>query len=119
MFASSLEACACSHHVEKIIVEADCHSHQTTEATQANGNESVCDKSCICAVGQLSVYVASKAPSKELKPIDEQAKPAKVLAETEFVAINGYTEPPSDFVKNVSYSSTLSSLLPARAPPRL
>ena len=120
LFASDIAACACSHHVEKEPVKADCHSHApTTEATQVKTDENICDKTCICAVGQLSPYIASIAPSKEFKPFDELAKPTQGLIEIEFVALKGYTESSPDFVNDLSYSTTLKSLLPSRAPPRL
>lgn len=119
LVASSVAACACSHHVQKITVKNDCHGHnQKTEAAQAKGDVNDFDKICICFVGQQSPYIASRASGKDFKSNVEPAKPGHII-ETEIIAVSFSIESLPDFISDVSYSSTLSSLLPSRAPPRL
>jgi hypothetical protein len=113
-------ACACSHHDEPQTAEAGCHSHhETTEAVEVVSDADVCDTGCVCFVDQPSPFANSKAPTREFKASDEIAKAAEFLPDLDLVAITAHTESSPGFVKNLSYSSTLKSLLPSRAPPRL
>ena len=115
-----VSACLCSTHVEKEAVESDCHT--TSEIAQTRGtddNAAFCDSGCVCAIDQSVQERASNSPSKEFGTIDNLAGPTQIQPEIEFVAVVETFPSASEFVNNLSYSSTLRSLLPSRAPPRL
>ena len=116
-----VSACACSHHVEQQAIEqADCHSqHEMPKATETVADANICDKDCVCSVQQPSPYAASKAASKEFRASDEIATPSQFLANIEFVARSVSADPSPIFISTTIHSATLTSLLPARAPPRL
>ena len=121
MFASSSSACLCSHHhVKKKVVESDCHSlhHVTTQEVETESDGDFCDTSCVCIAEQSSPLATSKAPTKEFKANDV-AKAAEFLPENDFVRVTAFNKSSPSFLSDLSYSSTLKSLLPARAPPRL
>ena len=113
-------ACVCSHHVEKKAVESsDCHSlHESAQMVEDAGDGNVCDPGCVCVTEQSSPYAASKSPSKKFKSNDKPARSQQAISHIEF-AVTANTELPPEFVNDLSYSDTLKSLLPARAPPRL
>jgi hypothetical protein len=116
-------ACMCSHHVEKKVIESsDCHSQgetvkTETAATADEGN--ACDTSCVCSTEQFSPYVASNSVSKKFMAADETANSAQAFSDIEFRAATAYVESATEFANDLSYSNTLKSLLPSRAPPRL
>ena len=83
------------------------------------GDGVAADDSCICAVDQRSPYVASKSESKELKSKNGIANAALIIPDLRFVAVSTFRSFSPDFSNDLSYSSTLKSLLPSRAPPRL
>ena len=113
-------ACACPRHVETEAVEsADCHTHhETTGAVETDSDGNVCDTSCVCVIEQ-SPFLASNAPSKQFKASYELAKPAQTLPDLDVAAIRVDTQSSPAYVHDLSYLSTLKSLLPSRAPPRL
>ena len=113
-------ACTCSHHEENEAAETDCHSHHDSSGNieiSETGNS--VDDSCICVVEQPSPYVTSKSASKELKSNNPVAGSGQLVPDLEFVAVIGRGESTSVFANDLSYSNTLKSLLPSRAPPRL
>ncbi|MEQ1922126.1 MAG: hypothetical protein ABL952_06425 [Pyrinomonadaceae bacterium] len=113
-------ACACSHHEETKAVETDCHSqHETAKPAEAVETGSAIDESCVCAVVQRTPVVASKTLGKDLKAGDAVAVIDETAADFAFVAVLSSHVAPAISAKDLSYSSTLRSLLPARAPPRL
>lgn len=111
-------ACACSHHVEKKAVEtSDCHS-ATAETVETSNDGNACDTSCICATDQPSTYLAANSISKKSNIADAAEKIEPVVFNIELRA-SSYTEVSPEFISDLSYSNTLKSLLPSRAPPRL
>jgi hypothetical protein len=113
-------ACTCPHHVENKPAEPDCHSHHpSTEMVEARGDGNVCDAECVCSVDQRSPSVASKAPSKEFKANDKPVQSEQVVPNIEVVALASSSGSLPTFDTNLSCSTTLKSLLPSRAPPRL
>ena len=116
-------ACACSHHVEKKAVESsDCHSHNKTaeaQTVEAVNDSNACDTDCVCLTEQPSPYIAENSISKNFNATDAAANAEQVVSDIEFRPSTAYAESSSEFVNDLSYSTTLKSLLPARAPPRL
>ena len=119
LLTASPAACTCSHN-DEAKTSAECHSHhEDAENLESSEIAISIDDSCICAVEQRSPFVASGSTNKEFKASDKLANAEPVLAEIEFAAITSRRESSSEFVNDVSYSTTLKSLLPSRAPPRL
>ncbi len=117
-----VSACACSHHVEKKVVESsDCHSHHETaeaQTVETVNDSNACDTGCVCRTEQRSPFIAVNPISKKI--IAEAASnPAHVVSQIEFRVASAYSELSPEFVTDLSYSNTLKSLLPSRAPPRL
>lgn len=120
MLIGHASACTCSRHVDSQAADPDCRSqHTSTETVGAAGHGSVCEAECICLVNRPSPYAASKRPGKEFNAHDQPAGAGHVLPAIEVLAAPGYVPPASEFVNDLSYSTTLKSLLPSRAPPRL
>ena len=116
-----VSACACSHHVEKKVVEKpSCHSHgETAEMVEAVNDSNVCDADCICFAEQTSPYIEANLVNKNFNAKDTAAPLTSPVSKIEFRAAATYINSLPEFVSNHSYSNTLRSLLPARAPPRL
>lgn len=120
LLASNVAACACSHHVEKKVVESHCHSHHDeAQAVEIQSDSDSYDTSCVCAVEQPSPFATSKVPTKEFKANDKLAKPEHIFIDVSFATLTAYSAPATNCVNSFSYSLNLRSLLPARAPPRL
>ncbi len=121
MLAAVPAACACSHHEETKVVETDCHSqHETSKPAETVETGIAVDESCVCAVAQRTPFVTtSKTFSKDLKAGDAVALADKKESDFAFVAATSFYVAPPISTNNLLFSSTLRSLLPARAPPRL
>lgn len=120
LLTASPAVCACSHHLETKAPENECHAgHEMPQDVEAADIGNSVDESCICAVEQRSPYVGATSEGKELKSKDAISNAELIVRDLDFVAVN--TTPPLSlgFVSDLSYSYTLRSLLPARAPPRL
>lgn len=114
-------ACACSHHVEKKAVESlDCHLHHKAAAqtAEAVNDSNACDTDCVCLTSLPSPYIAQNSTSKNFIS-DATAKVVHVILDINFRVVVAYAGSSSEFANDLSYSYTLKSLLPARAPPRL
>ncbi len=113
-------ACTCSRHDEAKASENDCHSHhESAENADIAETDNAVDDSCICIVQQPSPYLGSRSVSKELKSNDPVANSEQIIPDPEFVATTRPGGSSLVFASNLSYSNTVESLLPARAPPRL
>jgi hypothetical protein len=123
LLISHASACECSHHVEKKAVESsECHLHHETAETkmvEAVNDSNACDTDCVCLTELPSSYIAENPVSKNFSTTDAAAKAEQVVLDIEVRAATVYAESSSEVVNNLSYSNTLKSLLPARAPPRL
>lgn len=113
-------ACTCSHHEETKAVETDCHSqHEAINPIETAETGNAINESCVCAVAQRAPLAASRSLSKDLKVSDPAAHSDEFATDFEFVAAASFYVAPAMSGNDLSYSSTLRSLLPARAPPRL
>ena len=116
-------ACACSHHVEKKTVESsDCHSQHKKDNAQtvdAVNDGDACDTNCICLTDQAAPYVAANAVNKNFYGDSAAADAEQVVSDGESQAVPSHAVVLLEFVSDLSYSNTLKSLLPSRAPPRL
>ncbi|MEO6656501.1 MAG: hypothetical protein ABIO36_10505 [Pyrinomonadaceae bacterium] len=119
LLLGSASACTCAHHEETKAAETDCRSHRdSTLNAETAETANAADDECICSVDNRSPYAASKSESRELHSRDAVAKPATVIPRIELVSLVT-SNLSSKFVSDLSYSYTLRSLLPSRAPPRL
>lgn len=119
LLTASSAACTCTHH-EQAKSSDECRSHhEDAENTEVSESGVSIDDSCICALDQSTPYTASKPESKELKSNNDVANARQLIPDLEFVAISTFQQSSPEFINNLSYSSTLESLLPSRAPPRL
>ena len=120
LLSASPAACACSHHEEEQTFETDCHSqHENTDTAQSATIGNAIGESCVCVVGQREPFAASKSANKELKAFDGVSEPEQIAPVPEFAVVITRAASTHGFVSDSFYSSTLRSLLPARAPPRL
>ena len=118
LIIGNVSACACSHHVEKKALETfDCHS-TTAESVGTSNDGNACDTSCVCATNQPSTSAAASSISNKSNITDAAEKIEPVAFNIE-LGVGAYAEVPSEFANDLSYSNTLKSLLPSRAPPRL
>ncbi|MEP6703265.1 MAG: hypothetical protein ABJB34_00505 [Acidobacteriota bacterium] len=113
-------ACTCSHDEPATIDDADCHSHHTAshEFDLPDADASALDNECTC-VAQPTPYGPANSVNKEFKSKDLAAAAVRRGADAEFVTTSILTAPAPELANNLSYSNTLRSLLPSRAPPRL
>lgn len=120
LLTASPAACTCSHPEEAKTSDSQCRSqHEASENIETSGAGVAVNDSCICAVDQREPFTASKSESKELKPAKAIANVQQIIPDLRFVAVSTFPSFAPEFSNNLSYSSTLRSLLPSRAPPRL
>lgn len=120
ILTASPAACTCSHHEETNATESDCHSHhESAETTETAETGNAVDDSCVCAIDQRLPSVASTTVGKELKSSEAVVPSNQNVGDLEFVAIATFHVALPTLTNDLSYSSTLKSFLPARAPPRL
>jgi len=119
LLTASPAACVCSHHEETITSDEFHSHHEEAENIEVSHVGISIDDSCRCAVDQRSPYVASKSESKELRSKSGIADAQQLIPDLEFVAVSSFQRSSPEFTNDLSYSSTLRSLLPSRAPPRL
>lgn len=120
LLTASPAACTCSHPEEANTSDSECRSqHEATENLETSGAGVAVDDSCICAVDQREPFAASKSENRELKPDKAIASPEQIIPDLRFVAVSTFHSFSPEFSNNLSYSNTLRSLLPSRAPPRL
>ena len=124
----SAAACACSHHEPvKKVAESDCHSHRGKSPASAKDipdtkdseNATSIATDCTCFVQSATPIVAVQQTNKKSKSKHSTAGlllPASEI--NSFLAVHaGASLSASD--DPISYSNTLASLRPSRAPPRL
>ncbi|MET0752764.1 MAG: hypothetical protein ABWZ66_05305 [Pyrinomonadaceae bacterium] len=119
MFASSVAACACSHHLEKTEIEAPtCHGHSENTEVKRESPETVqttiSEGECFC------IQPAPKLIAKSEKVKIEKQQIAVVsylsLQVTFAVRANPVR---TDFVKPFFLTDSFYNLTPGRAPPVL
>jgi hypothetical protein len=114
-----VSACTCAHHESAEPVETDCHSHHGSHESVVVGNhEAMVDDECICVVDQASPYLTSPG-SKQVRTNDEIESMVSFVPVARTVGIASPQAPLPSIDNQPSYSYTLESLLPSRAPPRL
>lgn len=119
LFASSVAACACSHHLEKTEIEAQsCHEHSENTEVKRGSSETI-----QTTISEGECFCVQPAP----KLI---AKSEKVKIEKQQIAILTYLPLQStfavranpvktDFVKPFYLTDSFYNLTPGRAPPVL
>jgi hypothetical protein len=122
LLVGHVSACACAHHIEKKVIESSsCHLHHDVaeaQTVEASNDSNACDPTCVCLSEQPSPYIAANPISKKFNAPDA-AGSARVVSSAEFRAVVTYADSSFEHVADLSYSNTLKSLLPSRAPPRL
>lgn len=92
---------------------------ETGKIAKASTDANVFADEYTCAIQQSPLYLTAKSPTKELRSTDSVAKLEPLIANVEFSAVTAHQESTVQSRNDLSYSSTLKSLLPPRAPPRL
>ncbi len=122
LLASSISACACSHHaIQSVQKKKSCHSHAEEPATQEadkNSGSTHLNGSCVCFTREpLVASVKSERKATDLKSPLLVVEPESPSFERRSVAVR---QPLIDRQFDQTYNSTARlGLLPARAPPRL
>jgi len=122
LFASSVSACSCSHHLEQAKTETpSCHfhSHEASPTVQ-NASPASADAPCECVLVKPSPAIIAKSEKKKLR-LEKNAgetwvEPAKFKL-PDLANDVAVVEPPNDPSNYLTRHFT--GLLPARAPPRL
>lgn len=122
LLASSISACACSHHqVHSNLKESSCHAHsEMAEMPQADEHtdSSSADQVCIC----VSKEPAAAAIKSGNQPAGEKASALLAAVVVPLLAdtlVLGSETVAAAFVRSVYPSRIALGLLPSRAPPRL
>ena len=119
LLTASPAACTCPHPPEAETSDECKAHHEETGNVDTTDAGITADDTCVCTVDQRSPSVASKSESKDLDSKDGIANAHQLTQDLEFVAVYAYQQPTPLSAHSLSYSSTLKSLLPSRAPPRL
>lgn len=122
LLVGSASACMCTHHQEKTeAAETSCHgSHQeSVEKVESPITGNAFEVDCICFVNQATPFIVSKSESKKHKAHKSFSNSDQALSDLKFVTAKVVHLPLPEFSRDLSYSSVLESLVPARAPPRL
>jgi hypothetical protein len=122
LFASSVSACTCSHHVEQAKAESpSCHSHTHRESsTPTNASPTSVDSLCECLLAKPAPAIIAKSEKKKLqlqKEIAETKVEPMEVGKPIPISVN-----PVSLVLNdpsIYLTRHFACLLPARAPPRL
>jgi hypothetical protein len=122
LFVSSVSACACAHHQQKVETAPSCHvqSHSGhSETAQTTDAKTSIDEGCSCFVNVPSPYILAKSGKKKVAEQGPVAELPVSLAFTEpdFSAVE-ISAQPAVADPNL-YLSLLRVSKPARAPPRL
>jgi hypothetical protein len=121
LFASSITACACSHHTETTEIEASsCHSHNAAQKSEHSHHEdsaetiqtNISEDECVCFESAPKTF----AKSENIK-IEKQALNVSTFAQidVQFVARTFSFE--SNFIQPEYLSDSFHNLTPGRAPP--
>lgn len=122
LFVSSVSACTCAHHQQKVETTPACHvqSHSGHgESAQITDAKTSIDEGCTCFVNEPSPYILAKSGKKKVAhqgsmiAIPAQATFIEPVFNTVEVSLPPTVADP-DF-----YLSSLTVSKPSRAPPRL
>ena len=123
LFASSVSACACSHHQEKSETEiSSCHEHSTeTKAAKNHAEEFsetiqtvVSESECVCF--QIAPKIVAK--SENIK-VEKQVAAIPAIKPIEIIFVRQNISAQIDFAKPPYLSDSFYNLSPGRAPPFL
>jgi hypothetical protein len=123
LFASSISACACSHHAGKVEIETpSCHGHSETAKTgqpqksdvNENAQSLVPQDECCC----VAPPPKASAKSENLR-IEKQALANLSLAPVETTSSRQTISVKSEFVRKIYLTDSFYNLTPGRAPPNL
>jgi len=121
LFATSVSACNCSHHVEQVQTEVpSCHSHSHQANSGAKGSSSrSLDAPCECLLAKPAPAIIAKSEKKKLqlqKAVTDPLAASVGFEQPHLSAVASATVTPND---PLTYLSRHLGLLPSRAPPRL
>lgn len=113
--------CICSHHQLDQATETDCHSHHDSDASieSLKPAHAAAGPGCVCVVEASTPFASTRSAKKDLGSTDLGALGDCIFADIASAEATKLTTTPAGFENNFSYSYTLRSLLPSRAPPRL
>ena len=113
-------ACTCSQPGSSVASKGDYPSHHEAEPrAEVSGTANFTGGSSCCIIDQRSPCVSSKLETKEPKSNAPLCHSERISIAFERAAINIVDLSLPIFTRGLSYSTTLRSLLPSRAPPRL
>jgi hypothetical protein len=122
LLAGSAAACMCSHHeAEPKAVESSCHGpHEQPADEAANDTKNgAFEVDCQCLVKSATPLAVSKTERKKYRSEKDSSATPLSLADLSLPAPASISSSPPKFEIELSHSTVLRSLLPARAPPRL
>jgi hypothetical protein len=123
LFVSSISACTCSHHPEKVEVEApSCHQHSETAKTEqhhdsdSNENAQSLAPQDECCCLEPTPKVVAKAENIK---IEKQKLATVSLAPIEIAVVSQIVSVKSEFTRKFYLTDSFYNLTPGRAPPSL
>ena len=123
LFVSSISACTCSHHPEKVEIETpSCHQHSETVKTEQhhdsdsnkNAQSLVPQDECCCL--EPTPKVVAKAENIK---IEKQKLATVSLAPVEIAFVPQIVSVKSEFTRKFYLTDSFYNLTPGRAPPSL
>jgi hypothetical protein len=117
LFASSVAACACSHHKEKIEASvSSCHKHSEHKKTEPIGDPSF--ESVNAEIECTCLWFASNSFTKSSNvKFEKHAAAASALPPVKIDFLSRAAAPKISFSKPLYLSDSFYNLVPARAPP--
>lgn len=123
LFVSSVSACTCSHHPEKIETEvSSCHGHSETSPAEQNQKVDL-DKNAQSLVSQDVCCCAEPSPKvvakSETLKIEKQALAVLPLSTVEIAFVPQIVSVKTEFITPFYLTDSFYNLSPGRAPPGL
>ena len=121
LFTAGPAACTCSHGEESAKVTSECSSHHgSSEHADLDGSADAVGDSCTCSVDERAPSIAPGWQTDHRRAAAGTATGAfRSIPGIGFVAVASFQYSSAAPAENLTYLSTLKSLLPSRAPPRL
>ena len=123
LFVSSISACTCSHHPEKVETEvSSCHGHSETRQTEQHQKANL-DENAQSLVPQDACCCAEPAPKviakSETLKIEKQSLAVLPILAIETVFVTQAVSVESEFITPFYLTDSFYNLTPGRAPPSL
>ena len=123
LFASTISACACSHHQEKTQTDSrSCHEHSTETKANQNGDDNLLKtiKVIVSETGCICLQPAPKAVAKsENVKVEKHIAGLPAVKPIEIAKTQQIVSAKIDFSKPTYLSDSFYNLSPGRAPPSL